>query len=308
MSGTDLRALKKIKDIEYQNHVAAENNDSLEQRNPVLDINISEYAGKEHDKLIDENAPVSVFLDFDQAEVATRSLTRGFLFLGGGAISFKNKEASNIFSKILEKEIYTEHGKRLVDFLKRESIDVPQKIYDVTQLHYLINQSSKHDLSSISEEYLGQTISAIETKQVDLEAGDLSQQIVARMKATVEIGEQLLKEATEKELLDVYNKIDFPLFSVLSEMEGNGILLNKKYLQKYQKELEKEISQIEQEISSLYDGEINLRSSKQVGELLFEKLKLPAKKKTKTGYSTDSSVLEDLDSMGVSPVPGLFKI
>ena len=102
-----------------------------------------------------------------------------------------------------------------------------------------------------------------------------------------------------KKLISLY-------FLCFPRWRAMAYLLNSKYLHKYQKDLEKEIAQIEDEITGLYDGEINLKSSKQVGELLFEKLNLPAKKKTKTGYSTDSSVLEDLDSMGVSPVPGLL--
>ena len=303
-------ALKKIKDIEYQNHVAGENNDQISSADNTPKFNKQNYGKElgvsELKKIITDLESLAIYLDFDQSDISTRSLVNAYLLAGNNLITVDREYVSDVFSVISNKDIYTEHGKRLVNYLDQQSIAKSKKIYDVTQLHYLINQNAKHDLTSMAEEYLAKSVPGLDKKQGDIENGDLSSQIGLRMKAVIEIGEVLLKEATEREVIEVYRKIDFPLFSILSEMEGNGILLNSKYLQKYQKNLEKEIAEIEANISGLYDGEINLRSSKQVGELLFEKLNLPAKKKTKTGYSTDSSVLEDLDSMGVSEVPGLL--
>jgi DNA polymerase I len=303
-------ALKKIKDIEYQNHIASENNDSLSVNEPVQVFKILEFDKdiflSELKKMIRIQSLISIYLDFDQADVTTRKLTSGYMLIGNDVVKFSQEFSEKVLSEVNDVEVFTEHGKRLVDYFNQNKIILSTKVYDVTQLHYLINQNAKHDLGSMVEEYLGRGLAKIDKKQSDLEVGDFSQQISLRLKACFELGEHLVKEASEREVLDVYNNIDFPLFSVLSEMEGNGILLNVKYMQKYQKDLEKEIAQIEIDISKLYDGEINLRSSKQVGELLFEQLNLPAKKKTKTGYSTDSSVLEDLKSMGVSEVPGLL--
>ena len=110
-----------------------------------------------------------------------------------------------------------------------------KKVCDVTQLHYLIDQSSKHDLESLSSEFLGRSISSLENAQADIEEGSVEQQIGNRLKAVIEIGEEVLKTAIEREVLGVYEEIDFPLFEVLSEMENNGIALNVKYLAKYQK-------------------------------------------------------------------------
>ena len=111
------------------------------------------------------------------------------IFCGGECFSFSAADAESLFGLLSKKDIFTEHGKRLVDFLNRQSIKIPSKLYDVTQLHYLINQNSKHDLISICDEYLGRSVPNLDKNQADIESGDLSQQVAQRLKSTVEVGE-----------------------------------------------------------------------------------------------------------------------
>ena len=89
-------------------------------------------------------------------------------------------------------------------------------------------------------------------------------------------------------------------------MEKVGISLNANYLRELEVELTNEIERIEKEIFRIAETEINLNSPKQVGTLLFEKLQLPTIKKTKTGYSTDAEVLEELAGMNLSEIPSLL--
>ena len=100
------------------------------------------------------------------------------------------------------------------------------------------------------------------------------------------------------ELLEVLNETEMPLIKVLSQMEKNGIKVDVDYFKNYSVELGKEIEKIEREIFNEAGEEFNLNSPKQLGEILFVKLNLPSGKKTKTGYSTDVTVLEDLESWG----------
>jgi DNA polymerase-1 len=93
---------------------------------------------------------------------------------------------------------------------------------------------------------------------------------------------------------------------VLAKMEKEGISLNANYLREFEVELANEIKKIETKIFEVSGEEINLNSPKQVGVLLFDKLQLPVLKKTKTGYSTDADVLEELDGMNLSEIPGLL--
>ena len=103
--------------------------------------------------------------------------------------------------------------------------------------------------------------------------------------------EKELKETNQRKLLD---EIELPLAKVLGDMELCGFLVDIKGLEDLSKELGGRIEVIEKEIYSLVGYEFNLNSPKQLGVALFEKLGLPAKKKTKSGYSTNAEVLESL--------------
>ena len=110
---------------------------------------------------------------------------------------------------------------------------------------------------------------------------------------------QQLYEKTMKELVDLdevelFNDIEMPLVEVLSEMQYEGIQIDKEELEEFGKNLKQKIEEITKEIYNLSGTEFNINSPKQLGEILFEKLELPVIKKTKTGYSTDVDVLEKL--------------
>ena len=102
----------------------------------------------------------------------------------------------------------------------------------------------------------------------------------------------------ENELYDVLTETEMPLIPVLALMERNGIKIDSNYFKNYSLELEKEINEVETKIYELAGEIFNINSPKQLGEILFVKLNLPSGKKTKTGYSTDVMVLEDLESWG----------
>lgn len=103
--------------------------------------------------------------------------------------------------------------------------------------------------------------------------------------------EKELRETNQRKLLD---EIELPLARVLGDMELCGFLVDKNGLKALSQELKERIEVIEKEIYSLVGYEFNLNSPKQLGVALFEKLGLPAKKKTKSGYSTNAEVLEEL--------------
>lgn len=103
--------------------------------------------------------------------------------------------------------------------------------------------------------------------------------------------EKELNETNQRKLLD---EIELPLARVLGDMELCGFLVDKNGLKALSQELKERIEVIEKEIYSLVGYEFNLNSPKQLGVALFEKLGLPAKKKTKSGYSTNAEVLEEL--------------
>ena len=104
----------------------------------------------------------------------------------------------------------------------------------------------------------------------------------------------LTQKMEEAGSIDLFNKIEMPLTEVLASMQYEGIYIDKQELLDFGKELQGKIDILTQEIYELTGEEFNINSTKQLGEILFEKLKLTAKKKTKTGYSTDVDVLEKI--------------
>ena len=104
----------------------------------------------------------------------------------------------------------------------------------------------------------------------------------------------LTQKMEESGSIDLFNKIEMPLTEVLASMQYEGIYIDKQELLDFGKELQEKIDILTQEIYELTGEEFNINSTKQLGEILFEKLKLTVKKKTKTGYSTDVDVLEKI--------------
>lgn len=134
----------------------------------------------------------------------------------------------------------------------------------------------------------------IETLLVDEFAGYLSKIGLGILAIYDEINHILHKE----ELYDILIQNEMPLIPVLSLMERKGIKIDVSYFKNYSSELEKELAKIEKAIYEEAGEEFNINSPKQLGDILFVKMNLPSGKKTKTGYSTDVMVLEDLESYG----------
>ena len=106
--------------------------------------------------------------------------------------------------------------------------------------------------------------------------------------------EVLTNKLKEYNSLELFNEIEMPLVKVLADMQYTGIYADKDELIKYGDVLKEEISELTKEIYDLVGEEFNINSPKQLGEILFEKLKLPFAKKNKNGYSTDVDVLEKI--------------
>ncbi len=158
-------------------------------------------------------------------------------------------------------------------------------IFDPMLGAYLCNPSaSSYDIQRISAEYC--------TKNIDLE-NELFKKACQLNEASLTISDELKKT----EQLKLLEEIELPLSRVLADMENVGFKADKQALQNMSAELSERIFKIEKEIYDLVGYEFNLNSPKQLGVALFEKLGLPAKKKTKSGYSTGAEVLEELKSI-----------
>jgi DNA polymerase I len=236
---------------------------------------------------------------------------------------FKHEEEGNLSKAdlflLLEKtwgneniEICSEHSKRDLSHSYAIGLDFKAERFDITQAHYVANSSLRHDIETLSLEYFDYKLNKLETKKKTFEeekredvqvfAGEISCLIL-------QLSEVLKAELKAKKVEQVYYEMDDLLTPILAAIEKEGISINKDYFTCFGSELEAKLKEIETKIYKHVDSDeekINLNSPKQVGALLFETLGLPVVKKTKTGFSTDSEVLEELDANYESEVPGLL--
>ncbi|MCP4914144.1 MAG: DNA polymerase I [Oligoflexia bacterium] len=272
------------------------------------------------DELLDSSEVISFHTEYDSQDIMTRELIGIALSPDGENIYYLNKrnKSWDKFSKTILERVWGdenlivvgEHWKRDFFYSYVKGIDIKCKHYDVIQAHYVADPEARHEFKNVTQGYLAWSPVQLEKGQSfisDLEEEQVATYIGERASALFFLYKDLKSEIHDKELESVLDQFDGPLIPVLSDLERNGIELDVKFFEKQEKELDKKLVAIEEKISEYLDGEeINLNSPKQVSELLFEKLEMPVVKKTKTGYSTDSEVLETLDAKNINPVPGLI--
>lgn len=183
------------------------------------------------------------------------------------------------------------------------------KYFDLTQAHFIINPEYRHDLSTITEAFLGFKLPPPAKGQSDM-FGSISDEDLKhqgeKAEAILQVYPLLRARMKEMECERPYDELDIPLIKVLAAMELEGISLDVPFYKTLEKEFQDQVNDIEKEVEKIAGDKINLRSPKQVGELLFEKLQLPVVRKTKTGYSTDAEVLAELVGMNLNPVPEML--
>jgi DNA polymerase-1 len=231
-------------------------------------------------------------------------------------LAHRNKEATQQLplpwvleqlKPILEKEQVKKVGQNVKYewiVLKRYGIHLQGIQGDTMIASYLLNPTKhNHNLSEIAQEYLnrsvtdykevvGSGIKAVTFDQIELEkARDYS---CEDADVTLQLSHLLFPKLEEGGFKDLFDRVEMPLVMVLAKIEMTGVKIDLDLLQGYSKEIE---TQLQQKMEGIYGlaGEVfNINSSQQLGKILFDKLKLPVVKKTKTGYSTDVDVLTKL--------------
>ncbi len=193
-----------------------------------------------------------------------------------------------------------------IKVLAKYNIEVKGKLFDTMLAHYLINPDMRHNMDVLSEAYLNYTpVSITELigkkgkNQLSFRQVPLDQQTeyaVEDADITFQLKEHFAPELKEANTVSLFENIEIPLLRVLADMEIEGINLDKEFLESLSKELDDDIKSLESKIYTEAGEEFNIASPKQLGVILFEKMKLVDKpKKTKTGqYSTAEDVLSYL--------------
>lgn len=193
--------------------------------------------------------------------------------------------------------------KRLQAMLRERGVVLPQPVFETQLAAFLLDPAGSHDIPGLASQWLGTRVQSYEelagrgaraVAAADLETGALAKWAAAQLLACQAL-EPLLRDKLEQDgLLSLFEDVELPLTGVLGEVERKGVRVDEGRLRALSEEYEAKLKSIEARIFELAGESFKVNSPKQLQHILFEKLALPVIKKTKTGYSTDESVLEQL--------------
>ena len=177
---------------------------------------------------------------------------------------------------------YTYNSKIIYSYYLKNGIDLPDFSFDIMLAAYLLNPSAKdYELSHLLAE-------------MSVPTGKYDDENAAQTAGFTVLCDKLHSELDRLGQLNLFDEIEMPLAKVLSSMEVLGIEVDRQGIESFNEKITAEIEKLQKRIYELAGVEFNINSPKQLGEILFEHLKIPTKKKTKTGYSTNAEVLEGL--------------
>lgn len=221
----------------------------------------------------------------------------------------KARKRIQLFKNVFENSSISKIGHNLkfdILFLNRYDIKVDGNYFDTMIAHYLVHPELNHKMDNIAEKYLNYSPVPIEQLigkkgQLQLNMKNITLEIISEYACedadvTFQLKEILVNELQNNNLNYLFYNIEAKLLNVLIEIETNGFKIDSKYLELYGNQLKKEILNVEKEIYNLANQEFNINSPKQLGEILFEKLKISeGAKLTKTKqYSTSEEILQKL--------------
>lgn len=234
------------------------------------------------------------------------------------AISIYSKKTSKVyyilvnnnlekFKEIFESTEIVKCGYELKEdiiLLKQIGIEAKNMNFDIKIAAYILNSvTNQYSIKTLADTYLNINIDdyLVSNKENENQMSlfEETKKQINKLETTKTLMIYRLKKILEEKLkenegLELFEKIEMPLVPVLASMEYEGVYIDKTELIEFGKKLQERISLITKEIYELAGQEFNINSTKQLGEILFEKLGLTVHKKTKTGYSTDVEILEKL--------------
>ncbi len=218
------------------------------------------------------------------------------------------KDAVKILKPIFESSKIKKVGQNLkYDMLVLSNYGIRTRgvEFDSMVAAYVVNPDGQHNLDALAKEYLKYEPVPIEDligkgkNQKNMR--EVSPEVVAEYSGedadiALQLTDALHKKLEKMNLLGLCEGMEFPLVEVLAEIEKTGVKIDTEILGQISKELERMIENLALDIYKQAGEEFNINSPKQLGDILFNKMKLPSGKKTKTGFSTDVFVLEELSA------------
>ena len=217
----------------------------------------------------------------------------------------------NLFLGLLSDESKTLIGQNIkydYHILKNYGVEIKNKLFDTMVAHFLIMPEMRHGMDILSETYLKYSPVSIQTligkkgkdqiSMRDVPIEQIKEYAAEDADVTLQLKEKFTPELKINEVEKLFNEVEVPLITVLANMEREGINLDVAGLNEFSAILQTDITIVEKEIQDFAGTKFNVSSPKQVGEILFEYLKITDKpKKTKTGqYATGEDILSKLEN------------
>jgi len=200
------------------------------------------------------------------------------------------KKNINILNNSVNK--YTYDLKKLLVVFNKYNINIDCVSFDTMISAYLLNYEVKDDISHLAK-YFDYDIPIFDKKEI-LTDEEIVKRAILKAKFIYETKNNFCEEMEKENTNNLFNNIEMPLAKILAKMEIEGINVNKVVLEEMGKEIKEKLELITKDIYNYAGCEFNINSPKQLGEVLFDKLKLPYAKKNKMGYVTDADVLKKL--------------
>ncbi len=255
-----------------------------EKEEKILEIKTKEVGTEEARESIEKESDVYFMTDFSNGEI------KELLLLSNGTVlrlSGMNPGVEELLLSLLEDESkrkFTTDTKLLFAYAMQRQREFKNVGFDVSLAGYILNPSaSDYTVLRLAKEY---SVSA---------KCDIDEQNVLAVGVLPNLIEKMNDEIEKNEQSHLLFDIEIPLSEVLASMEICGFKVDREGISDFGNKLEKDIEELKEKIYDEVGYEFNINSPKQLGKALFEDLALPAKKKTKSGYSTNAEVLESLE-------------
>ncbi|WP_281518553.1 DNA polymerase I [Thomasclavelia cocleata] len=238
-----------------------------------------------------------------------RSLIIGFAIYNDSEayyISLENAMNCNNFKSFIENETIEKYGydiKKCINSSKWYGLKIKNYVFDLQLASYILNPSLKDEIRSVCEYYeyydvlYDEEVYGKGAKKKIPEIDVIANHLVKQAKAIYVLKDKAIDRLQHENQFELYKDVEMPVAKILAEMEYQGAKIDKEVLKQLENQFGQEISILEKDIHQLAHKEFNIASPKQLGEVLFEDLKLPFAKKTKTGYSTSVDTLNKLQDI-----------
>ena len=269
------------------------------------------------DELVESGAEVAVLVDeSEEGGMLFGSSKKLVVCSGGRACILSNDDIAPALTDLVRKtRLLTVDSKALIqELMPADSSEPaligfyeidPARIFDLGIAGYLLDSSrSSYGIEYLAFEFAGVQLSVSEKPKRGQAAPSLGdEELVRRTAILFKIADILRQRLEEDGSMSCFVDIEMPLVPVLVSLERAGLELDIPRVRELSEQIGADIEGVQAQVYELVGEEFNIGSPKQLAHILFEKLSLPARKKSRTGYSTDASVLSDLESL--HPVPGL---